>query len=109
MTTENYDNANTAHALQNTERVVSGHNNGSLEAMLRYAKDAHKRIPTASNSYITVRINRDFWDVIMATPVVGKTLPKRLYGLYGKAMAYDMARKTETRIERPFKAKGGAM
>ncbi|NRB19469.1 MAG: hypothetical protein HRU33_18380 [Rhodobacteraceae bacterium] len=43
MTTEINDNANTAHALQNTERVVSGHNNESWEAMLRYAKDAHKR------------------------------------------------------------------
>jgi hypothetical protein len=66
------------------------------------------RLPTAPASFITIRKARCGWDVVLATPSVGKPLRTALYRAADRASAFAKGQEVAARIERPFKAAGGA-
>ena len=63
-------------------------------------------IPTAPETYITVRKSRNAFDVVMATPAGGKTLRTVLARAVDRETAEAEGQRIATMRQRPFKTGG---
>ena len=66
------------------------------------------KLPTAATSYLTVNKSGRFWNVVLVTPCPGGPLKTVLYGVTDRDLAIEQGHKTAAKMQRPFKAKGGA-
>jgi hypothetical protein len=64
------------------------------------------RLPTAPESYFTIRKARGGWQVVLATPVTGKTLRTALLWAADRETAIAEGRAIAAQRQHPFKAGG---
>ena len=64
------------------------------------------RLPTAAETYLTVRKARGGWAVVLATPVGRETQRTALLWAADREIAVAKGREVAARMQRPFKARG---
>ena len=64
------------------------------------------RLPTAAETFLTVRKARGSWAVVLETPCPGKPLRTPLYLAADRETALAKGREVAARMRRPFKARG---
>ena len=66
------------------------------------------KLPSAATSYYTVNKSGRYFYVVLVTPCPGKAIKTRLYRCPDRASALALGKEIADRMQRPFKAKGGA-
>lgn len=66
------------------------------------------KLPTSAKSYLTVHKNGDWWDVVLVTPGPARSIKTRLHSVQDRRAACEYGRDMAARMQRPFKARGGA-
>jgi len=66
------------------------------------------RLPTASETFITIRKARGGWAVVLETPCPGEPLRTALYRAADRETAFAKGQEVAARMQRPFKIGGRA-